>query len=50
MKIGIVLSNFSPFALAINTGKTIEGYSRADFSGNPVTGKPDLGAFESGER
>jgi hypothetical protein len=35
---------------AINTGKTIEGYRGDDFSGRPVIGRPDLGAFESGTR
>ena len=35
---------------AINYGKIVEGCGGADFSGNQVAEKPDLGAFESGER
>jgi hypothetical protein len=43
---GYKLKSGSP---AINSGKIVEGDGGVDFSGNPVAGKPDLGAFESGE-
>jgi hypothetical protein len=44
---GYRLKDGSP---GIGKGKIIEGYFGGDFSGNPVIGKPDLGAFESGKK